>query len=110
MEALKNQYKAMVVKVDEVAQEWNSTWREACEVLEAMEEDRVEFLKNNVWEYANLASATLLVQDECCENIRKQLEVCHVEQEIERCIALYATGSKTPSKNKLKLCHVHRLM
>ncbi|EPB87915.1 hypothetical protein HMPREF1544_05322 [Mucor circinelloides 1006PhL] len=100
MEALKNQYKAMVVKVDEVAQEWNSTWREACEVLEAMEEDRVEFLKNNVWEYANLASATLLVQDECCENIRKQLEVCHVEQEIERCIALYATGSKTPTTNE----------
>ncbi|KAK4511753.1 uncharacterized protein ATC70_007297 [Mucor velutinosus] len=100
MEALKNQYKTMVVKVDEVAQEWNSTWREACEVLEAMEEDRVEFLKNNVWEYANLASATLLVQDECCENIRKQLEVCHVEQEIERCIALYATGSKIPTTNE----------
>ncbi|KAF1796888.1 hypothetical protein FB192DRAFT_1314461 [Mucor lusitanicus] len=100
MEALKNQYKTMVIKVDEVAQEWNSTWREACEVLEAMEEDRVEFLKNNVWEYANLASATLLVQDECCENIRKQLEVCHVEQEIERCIALYATGSKMPTTNE----------
>ncbi|GAN00860.1 conserved hypothetical protein [Mucor ambiguus] len=64
MEALKNQYKTMVTKVDGIAQEWNSTWREACEVLEAMEEDRVEFLKNNVWEYANLASATLLVQDE----------------------------------------------
>lgn len=29
-----------------------------------MEEDRVEFLKNNVWEYANMASATLLIQDE----------------------------------------------
>lgn len=29
---IENQYKAMVVKVDEVAQEWNSTWREACEV------------------------------------------------------------------------------
>jgi hypothetical protein len=32
--------------------------------MEAMEEDRVEFLKSNVWEYANLASASLLVQDE----------------------------------------------
>jgi hypothetical protein len=32
--------------------------------MEAMEEDRIEFLKNNVWEYANMASATLLIQDE----------------------------------------------
>jgi hypothetical protein len=32
--------------------------------MEAMEEDRVEYLKSNVWEYANLASASLLVQDE----------------------------------------------
>lgn len=29
-----------------------------------MEEDRVEFIKGNVWEYANLASAKLLIQDE----------------------------------------------
>lgn len=29
-----------------------------------MEEDRIEFLKNNLWEYANMASATLLIQDE----------------------------------------------
>jgi hypothetical protein len=32
--------------------------------MEAVEEDRVELLKSNVWEYANLASARLLIEDE----------------------------------------------
>lgn len=32
--------------------------------MEAMEEDRIEFLKSNVWEYANIASTRLLIEDE----------------------------------------------
>jgi hypothetical protein len=28
-----NQYKDMVKEVDSLAQEWNSTWKEACEVM-----------------------------------------------------------------------------
>ncbi|KAI8641347.1 hypothetical protein BD408DRAFT_444431 [Parasitella parasitica] len=97
LEALKNEYKDMAIKVNEIAQEWNSAWEEACEVMEAMEKDRVEFLKCNVWDYANQVSATLLIQDECCENIRQQLEKCHVDQEIEKCISLFATGTEIPT-------------
>lgn len=40
--------------------------------MEAMEEDRIEFLKSNVWEYANLASARLLIEDEVKKEKRKQ--------------------------------------
>ncbi|KAI8090403.1 hypothetical protein BDF21DRAFT_490824 [Thamnidium elegans] len=99
MDKLKGQYKSLVTEVDELSQEWNSIWKDACEVMEAMEEDRIEFLKSNVWEYANLASARLLIEDEWCETIRKQLEKCSAEQEIERCISIYGTGSKVPSTN-----------
>lgn len=35
--------------------------------MQAMEEDRIEFLKSNVWEYANIASARLLIEDEVQE-------------------------------------------
>lgn len=63
-----------------------------------MEEDRVEFIKANMWEYANLASARLLVEDEWCETIRQKLEVCNVEDEIERCVSMHGTGTKIPSK------------
>lgn len=82
-----------------------------------MEEDRVELIKYNIWEYANLASARLLIQDEViifkvhhvyiihpflssckwCEVIRKQLEKCSAEEEIEKCISSYGTGSTIPS-------------
>lgn len=41
--------------------------------MEAMEEDRIEFLKSNVWEYANLASARLLIEDEVHTYIKKNL-------------------------------------
>lgn len=78
---IEEQYKAMVADVDYLSQEWIDAWTEACEVrekkrshlisvlcsiktMEAMEEDRVELIKYNVWEYANLASARLLIQDE----------------------------------------------
>lgn len=100
MEMLKNQYKSLVAEVDEVSQEWNKVWIDACEVMEAMEEDRVEFIKANMWEYANLASARLLVEDEWCETIRQKLEVCNVEDEIERCVSMYGTGTKVPTTNE----------
>ncbi|KAG2204354.1 hypothetical protein INT47_009396 [Mucor saturninus] len=99
MDKLKSHYKALVTDVDELSQEWNTIWRDACEVMQAMEEDRIEFLKSNVWEYANLASARLLIEDEWCETIRDQLEKCSTEQEIEKCVSIYGTGSKIPSTN-----------
>ncbi|KAI8378949.1 hypothetical protein BD560DRAFT_324662 [Blakeslea trispora] len=92
MALLKEEYKALVEQVDSIAQEWNSTWTETCEVMEAMEEDRVELIKSNVWEYANLTSATLLVQDE-------ELENCNFEQELKQCIELHSTGSVIPTTN-----------
>ncbi|KAI9248100.1 hypothetical protein BY458DRAFT_446003 [Sporodiniella umbellata] len=97
---LKEQYKAMVTEVDQLSQEWVESWTEACETMQAMEEDRVEFIKCNVWEYANLVSARLLIQDEWCEVIRSQLEQCSAEEEIERCISSYGTGSKVPTTNE----------
>lgn len=29
---IESQYKVLVADVDEIAQEWNTTWQEACEV------------------------------------------------------------------------------
>ncbi|RCH87200.1 hypothetical protein CU097_009733, partial [Rhizopus azygosporus] len=100
LDKLKEQYKAMVADVDYLSQEWIDAWTEACETMEAMEEDRVELIKYNVWEYANLASARLLIQDEWCEVIRKQLEKCSAEEEIEKCISSYRTGSTIPTTNE----------
>lgn len=97
---LKEQYKTIVTEVDELSQEWVESWTEACETMQAMEEDRVEFIKYNVWEYANLSSARLLIQDEWCEVIRTQLEKCSAEEEIEKCISSYGTGSKAPTTNE----------
>lgn len=37
---------------------------EACDQIEQLEQDRVDFFTTNVWDYANLASARLMVQDE----------------------------------------------
>ncbi|KAG1145800.1 hypothetical protein G6F37_005275 [Rhizopus arrhizus] len=99
MKKLREQYKMLVEEVNELSQEWIETWTEACETIEAMEEDRVEFIKGNVWEYANLASAKLLIQDEWCEVIRTQLEKCSAEEEIEKCISNYGTGAKIPTTN-----------
>ena len=52
----------------------------------------------NVWDYANLASARLMVQDEWCEKIRDQLEACTIEEELAHYVDECSTGSTIPSK------------
>jgi uncharacterized protein YqgQ len=53
-------------KTDGIIKQWNLDWKQACDDIEQMEQERVEFFTANVWDYANLASARLMVQDEVC--------------------------------------------
>lgn len=61
-------FRCSMSDAEEAVGAWNQQWTRACEELEAMEEDRVMFIMTSVWEYANLCSAKLLVQDEASGN------------------------------------------
>lgn len=49
-----------------------------------MEEDRIELIKGNVWEYANLGSSTLLVQDEVLVLTHNPLSVTNIFYKVVR--------------------------
>ncbi|KAL0091062.1 hypothetical protein F4703DRAFT_1791012 [Phycomyces blakesleeanus] len=97
LQKLEQKYRTVLTRVDSLSKDWNNTWLEACKELEGIEQDRVDFFGSNVWDYANLASARLLVQDEWCEAIRKQLEKCNMEEELSACVKQHGTGSVIPS-------------
>ncbi|KAG0171363.1 hypothetical protein DFQ28_004431 [Apophysomyces sp. BC1034] len=105
LQALDSEYRSMLISVEATVEEWNLAWKDACDQLELMEIQRIDFLMNNVWDYANLASAQLLVQDEAqkqkqfmqyCEAIRSRLETIDVKTELARYIQ-YGTGSTMPT-------------
>ncbi|ORY94479.1 hypothetical protein BCR43DRAFT_525689 [Syncephalastrum racemosum] len=93
---LEREHHGTLQQVKASVEEWTLAWRDACEQLEALEEERVEMLANNVWDYANLCSARLLVQDEYCEKIRKELEEYNVCDEIRRYIEQDGTKGAAP--------------
>jgi hypothetical protein len=45
---------------------WEASWREFCDDCQDMEEDRVEFLKDNLWTYANEVSTVCVNDDNVC--------------------------------------------
>ncbi|KAI7847226.1 hypothetical protein BDC45DRAFT_576102 [Circinella umbellata] len=88
-------YRHIVDAADKSVQEWNMAWKKACQQIEVFEHERMELFTSNIWDYANLCSARLLVQDEWSEKIRSQLESCTIEEELVHCIEEYSTGSTT---------------
>ncbi|KAI8073199.1 hypothetical protein BC940DRAFT_290764 [Gongronella butleri] len=95
---LQNEYRLLLNAIDGLAKQVNHDWRQACAQWEVMEQQRLEFFTTNAWDYANLASARLMVQDEWCEAIRTRLELCTFEQELDLCIEqLGHEASEEPS-------------
>lgn len=96
-----NQEYANAIKlVNETTDKWNREWKAACDKFQDLEEERVDFLKSNLWTYANLASTVCVSDDESCERIRTALERCEVEKDIMEFIETKGTGQEIPEAPK----------
>ncbi|RUS14348.1 hypothetical protein BC937DRAFT_93942, partial [Endogone sp. FLAS-F59071] len=73
------EYKTAVKTLAQVTRTWNSEWKIACDKFQVLEEERIDYLCNNLWNYANILSAVCVADDESCERIRLSLEECNVE-------------------------------
>jgi hypothetical protein len=88
------------VKVlQETTHRWNQEWKHACDKFQDLEEERIDFLKTNLWTYANITSTVCVSDDEACEKIRVSLERCEVEEVIQAFIAAKGTGQEIPGIN-----------
>ncbi|KAF8557891.1 hypothetical protein OG21DRAFT_1481898 [Imleria badia] len=48
-------------------QEWEQNWKAFCDTCQDLEEERMEFMKDNMWTYANAMSMVCVSDDESCE-------------------------------------------
>lgn len=82
--------------LQETARQWELDWKAFCDSCQDMEEERMDFMKDNMWAYANAVSTVCVHDDESCEKIRLSLEQFETEKDMENFVRDYGTGSSIP--------------
>ncbi|OJA20828.1 hypothetical protein AZE42_02512 [Rhizopogon vesiculosus] len=91
-----NEYAQFSRVLQETMQKWEQDWKAFCDSCQDLEEERMEFMKDNMWAYANSVSTVCVSDDESCEKMRLALEQMEPEKEMENFVRDYATGSAIP--------------
>ncbi|KAJ9108822.1 hypothetical protein QFC21_000142 [Naganishia friedmannii] len=90
------EYKACVRLLEETTRKWETEWKTFCDHVQDIEEERINFIKDNAWNLANAISSVCVTDDESCERIRIALEGFEDVTEIEAFVRSYGTGAKIP--------------
>ncbi|KAL1917782.1 uncharacterized protein VTP21DRAFT_3616 [Calcarisporiella thermophila] len=94
------EYQCALKALEAATDAWNSGWKVACDVFQNLEEERIEFLRNSLWNYANVLSAACVSDDESSERIRVSLEGCEIEKDITTFVREKGTGNEIPDPPK----------
>ncbi|KAL0613328.1 Proline-serine-threonine phosphatase-interacting protein 2 [Plecturocebus cupreus] len=90
-------YMLHVSTLDKVREEWQSEHIKACEVFEAQECERINFFRNAMWLHVNQLSQQCVTSDEMYEKVRKSLEMCSIQKDIEYFVNQRKTGQIPPA-------------
>ncbi|KAM8744065.1 proline-serine-threonine phosphatase-interacting protein 2 isoform 1-T1 [Acanthopagrus schlegelii] len=90
-------YQQNVTTLGKVRDDWLKEHIKACEMFEKQAMERINFLRNIVWTHLNQLSQQCVNSDELYEEVRKSLEQCDVQEDIEHFINLRRTGDKPPA-------------
>lgn len=94
------EYENAVRALEETTTRWNREWKAAADKFQDLEEERLDFTKNSLWTFANIASTVCVSDDASCENIRLSLEKMDVEKDITTFIQERGTGQEIPDAPK----------
>ncbi|KAJ3904265.1 SH3 domain-containing protein [Lentinula edodes] len=81
----------------DTAAKWEQDWKMFCDTCQDLEDDRMEFMKDSMWAYANAVSTVCVSDDESCEKVRVALEGMDSEKEMENFVRDYGTGPQIPA-------------
>ncbi|PGH17813.1 hypothetical protein AJ79_00954 [Helicocarpus griseus UAMH5409] len=95
-----SEYEAAIKVLEETTGRWNKEWKAACDKFQDLEEERLDFTKSSLWNYANIASTACVSDDASFEKIRVSLEDCEVEKDISTFITERGTGQEIPDPPK----------
>ncbi|XP_012645768.1 proline-serine-threonine phosphatase-interacting protein 2 isoform X1 [Microcebus murinus] len=90
-------YLQHVNALEKVREEWQCEHIKACEVFEAQECERINFFRNALWLHMNQLSQQCVRSDEMYEKVRKSLEMCSIEKDIEYFVNQRKTGQTPPA-------------
>ncbi|KAF7289213.1 SH3-domain-containing protein [Mycena indigotica] len=75
---------------------WEKDWKEYCDASQDLEEDRLDFMKDIIWMYANAVSTLCVSDDQSCERIRTVLDQLEPDKDVENFVHEYGTGNSIP--------------
>ncbi|XP_072515378.1 proline-serine-threonine phosphatase-interacting protein 2 [Salminus brasiliensis] len=90
-------YNQNVCVLGKTREEWLNEHVKACELFEKQEVERINTLRNVVWTHLNHLSQQCVTSDELYEEVRKSLEQCDIQEDLEHFINLRRTGDKPPA-------------
>ncbi|KAK9467748.1 hypothetical protein V1512DRAFT_259970 [Lipomyces arxii] len=94
--ASRREYQTSLRILAETTEKWNREWKSGCDKFQDLEEERIDYLKSNLWAYTNIVSTVCVGDDELCENIRLSLENCETDTDILTFIKDRGTGQEIP--------------
>ncbi|GAA5827007.1 hypothetical protein JCM5353_008883 [Sporobolomyces roseus] len=89
-------YKNFVNVLKETTVNWNMAWKTFCDLVQDQEEERLEFVKGRMWDWANAQSTIAMAEDESAERTRTALEQCEPKLDIRIFVQRFATGNCIP--------------
>eukprot|EP00047_Mylnosiga_fluctuans_P008774 m.8749 g.8749 ORF g.8749 m.8749 type:complete len:302 (+) comp2325_c0_seq1:143-1048(+) len=92
------QYHEAVNQLEESRVLWEREMERCCAQFQAMEEERLTFLRDTLWLATNIMSSACVSDDEALETVRLALERVSVETDIAEYIREKRTGYDRPAK------------
>ncbi|GAA5852166.1 hypothetical protein JCM8547_006687 [Rhodosporidiobolus lusitaniae] len=89
-------YRQYASVLKETTVNWNMVWKSFCDLVQDQEEERLEFLKARMWDYANGLSTLAMAEDESAERTRTALEQCEPKIDIRIFVQKFGTGNAIP--------------
>ncbi|KFV58821.1 Proline-serine-threonine phosphatase-interacting protein 2, partial [Gavia stellata] len=90
-------YQQSVTTLEKIREEWQKEHIKACEFFETQECERINYFRNALWIHVNQLSQNCVQNDEKYEEIRKSLEMCSIEKDIDFFVNLRKTGNLAPA-------------
>ncbi|KAM0750358.1 hypothetical protein T439DRAFT_326327 [Meredithblackwellia eburnea MCA 4105] len=89
-------YRNYVGVLKETTAQWNQAWRSYADLCQDQEEERLDFMKARMWDWANALSTVAVSEDEAAERSRTALEQCDPATDLKIFVQVAGTGNEIP--------------
>ncbi|KAI8369353.1 uncharacterized protein BYT42DRAFT_617384 [Radiomyces spectabilis] len=98
-------YKDTLVDLETVTEQWNTLWRTVCDQLEAADENRINFLKEKMWQSGEIMTQCLEEEIQIHRNTAECCEAIDVDVELNMFVENNKTNSEPPEATEyVKIC------